>query len=128
MHDERLRIDKWLWAARFFKTRALAAKAIEAGHVKVAGARVKPAKDIKPGDRLSLVIGDLEWRIEVLGLSERRGPASQARELYAEEPDSQVERQRRIEARRVAVEPSAALKGRPTKRDRRLIHRFTGEG
>jgi ribosome-associated heat shock protein Hsp15 len=125
---DRLRIDKWLWAARFFKTRALATQAIEAGHVKLAGERVKPAKEVRPGDRLSIVVGDMEWRVEVLGLSDRRGPAPQARALYAEDAASLEARQRRIEARRVAAEPAADIKGRPTKRDRRLIHRFTGDG
>jgi ribosome-associated heat shock protein Hsp15 len=122
---DRLRIDKWLWAARFFKTRGLAARAIDAGHVKLAEERVKPSKEIRPGDRLSIRIEDQDWTIEVLALSDRRGPAPVARQLYAEDADSLARREAARARRRVAVDPSAGLKGRPTKRDRRLIHRFT---
>lgn len=123
----RMRIDKWLWAARFFKTRSLAAQAVEAGRVKLADERIKPSKEIRPGDRLRIHIGDYDWEIEVLGLSTHRGPAEQARQLYAEDAASQARRQTQIDKRRLHANPSAELKGRPTKRDRRLIHRFTGE-
>jgi ribosome-associated heat shock protein Hsp15 len=123
---DRLRIDKWLWAARFFKTRGLAARAIDAGHVKLADARVKPSKEIRPGDRLSIHVADQDWEIEVIALSDRRGPASVARLLYTEDGASQARREAVRATRHVTLDPSADLRGRPTKRDRRLIHRFTG--
>lgn len=125
---DKLRIDKWLWAARFFKTRSLAAQAVEAGRVKLAGERIKPSKEIRPGDRLRIHIGDFDWEIEVLDISARRGPAEQARQLYAEDEASQARRRTQVEERRLQANPTAEMKGRPTKRDRRLIHRFTGEG
>jgi ribosome-associated heat shock protein Hsp15 len=122
---EHLRIDKWLWAARFFKTRSLAAQAVEGGRVQVNGERVKPAKDVKPGDEMVVHIGGLEWVIEVRGLSARRGPAEDARRLYEEREDSQTRRQTILDARKHAPEPSLGLRGRPTKRDRRRLKRFT---
>ena len=122
-----MRIDKWLWAARFFKTRSLASQAIEHGRVKLNGDRVKPAREIKPGDRLELESGDFAWTGVVLGLSMQRGPAPVAQALYQEDPASQTRRQQQMADRKLAVNPAAALKGRPTKRDRRLIHRFTDE-
>jgi len=122
---ERVRIDKWLWAARFFKTRSLAAKAVDGGKVKLNGERVKPAKDLKPGDELVIRVGELEWVIGVIELSERRGPAESARRLYTETAASVERRQRAIEDRRIQVGPVREERGRPTKRDRRLIHRFT---
>ncbi len=122
---ERVRIDKWLWAARFFKTRSLAAKAIDGGKVKLNGERVKPAKELKPGDELAIRVGDLEWVIGVIELSERRGPAESARRLYAETAASVERRRRAIEDRRIKVGPVREERGRPSKRDRRLIHRFT---
>ncbi len=125
---ERIRLDKWLWAARFFKTRSLAARAIEAGHARVAGERVKPAREIRPGDRLEIHAGEQDWEIVVLALSLRRGPAPEAQRLYAEAPEAMARRQARLEARRLALEPGAGSRGRPTKRDRRLIHRFTDAG
>jgi ribosome-associated heat shock protein Hsp15 len=123
---ERLRIDKWLWAARFFKTRSLAAQAVAGGRVQVNGERVKPAKDLKPGDEVVVHIGGLEWVVEVRGLSARRGPAEDARRLYAEREDSRTRRQAILAARQHAPEPSLGLRGRPTKRDRRRLKRFTG--
>ncbi|MGB8437426.1 MAG: RNA-binding S4 domain-containing protein, partial [Burkholderiales bacterium] len=93
--DDRLRIDKWLWAARFFKTRSLAAQAVEGGRIQLNGQRVKPAREVKPGDELVIHIGALEWVIEVRTLSSRRGPAPEAQALYAE---SEASRQRRFEA------------------------------
>ena len=122
---ERVRIDKWLWAAPFFKTRSLAAKAIDGGKVKLNGERVKPAKELKPGDELAIRVGDLEWVIGVIELSERRGPAESARRLYAETAASVERRRRAIEDRRIKVGPVREERGRPSKRDRRLIHRFT---
>lgn len=121
---ETLRLDKWLWAARFYKTRSLASAAAEGGKVKVNGERAKPSKAIRPGDRLHIQIGELAWDIEVLALATQRGPASVARTLYAESEESQAQRAARIAERRYLADPAAARRGRPEKRDRRLIHRF----
>ena len=121
-----MRLDKWLWAARFFKTRSLAQKAIVAGQVKLNGDRIKPAHEAKAGDDLAVRIGDLEFLIKVTGLSEKRGPAEAARKLYEETGASKAERARRSDLRRWGAEPSAQLKGRPTKRDRRRIERLSG--
>jgi len=120
-----LRLDKWLWAARFFKTRSLAQQAIAAGRVSLNEARVKPAHDVKVGDLVVLRKSELEWKIVVQMLSERRGPPQVARTLYEETEASRTERQRRHDLRRFGAEPTAALKGRPTKRDRRMIDDFT---
>jgi len=124
---EKMRLDKWLWAARFFKTRSLAIQAIEHGRVKLNGDRVKPAREVKPGDRLELHAGDFDWVLTVRGLSMQRGPAPVAQALYEEDPASLARRQQQVSDRKLAVNPAAAIKGRPTKRDRRLIHRFTDE-
>jgi ribosome-associated heat shock protein Hsp15 len=123
----RMRLDKWLWAARFFKTRSLATQAIDHGRVKLNGERVKPARDVRPGDRLDLRIGEVDWTLTVRALAMQRGPAPVAQALYAEDPASQVRRQQQVAERKLAPSPAAAIKGRPTKRDRRQIHRFTGE-
>ena len=127
MSIEKMRVDKWLWAARFFKTRSLATQAIENGRVKLNGARVKPAHEIKLGDPLELHIGDFNWVLTVRGLSMQRGPAPVAQGLYKEDPASHARRQQQISDRKLMDNPATAIKGRPTKRDRRLIHRFTGE-
>jgi ribosome-associated heat shock protein Hsp15 len=127
MSLETMRLDKWLWAARFFKTRSLATQAIDNGRVKLNGDRVKPAREIKPGDRLELRIGDFDWVLTVRGLSMQRGPAPVAQTLYEEDPASRARRQQQVSDRKLAANPAAEIKGRPTKRDRRLIHRFTGE-
>ena len=124
---ERVRIDKWLWAARFFKTRSLAAKALDGGTVKLNGDRVKPSKELKPGDELSIHIAELEWTVSVRQLADKRGPAEAARQLYAETEASLQQRQQAIQARRLRVGPVREERGRPTKRDRRMIHRFTDE-
>src|SRR5574340_1467479 len=123
----RMRLDKWLWAARFFKTRSLATQAVDNGRVKLNGERVKPAHDVKPGDRLAIHVGDSDWTLTVQALAMQRGPAPVAQALYQEDPASQARRQQQASDRKLAVNPAAAIKGRPTKRDRRLIHRFTGE-
>jgi ribosome-associated heat shock protein Hsp15 len=120
-----LRIDKWLWAARFYKTRSLAQRAIAAGQVKLNDERIKPAHELRTGDALCLKKETLEWRVKVLALSEKRGPAEQARKLYEETEASRAERERRADLRRFGAEPAAELKGRPTKRDRRTIEKFT---
>jgi ribosome-associated heat shock protein Hsp15 len=120
-----MRVDKWLWAARFFKTRSLAQQAIAAGRVKLNDARVKSSHELKTGDALAIRVGDFEWQIVVSALSDKRGPAEQARKLYQETDASRAERERRMDLRRWGAEPASALKGRPTKRDRRTIERFT---
>jgi len=124
---EKMRLDKWLWAARFFKTRSLATQAIDNGRVKLNGDRVKPAREVKAGDRLELHIGDFDWTLTVRGLAMQRGPAPLAQALYEEDPVSHARRQQQVSDRKLADNPAAAIRGRPTKRDRRQIHRFTGE-
>ena len=114
-----MRIDKWLWAARFFKTRSLAQQAIAGSRVKVNDEKVKPAHDLKVGDSLVVRVGEYEWSLMVRALSERRGPAVQARLLYEETATSRAERERRMDIRRFSPEPAASIKGRPTKKDRR---------
>jgi ribosome-associated heat shock protein Hsp15 len=120
-----VRLDKWLWAARFYKTRSLAQQAIAAGRVKLNDARVKSSHELKVGDAVALRVGDFEWQITVKALSDKRGPAEQARKLYQESEASRAERERRKDLRRWGTEPASALKGRPTKRDRRRIEDFT---
>ena len=120
-----MRLDKWLWAARFFKTRSLAQQAIESGRVKLNDERVKPAHALKVSDFVSVRVGELDWNVEVKGLSEKRGSASEARKLYEETAASRIERERRIELRRWSAEPSAGMRGRPTKRDRRRLEDLT---
>jgi ribosome-associated heat shock protein Hsp15 len=118
---ERVRVDRWLWAARFFKTRSLATDAVLGGHVQVNGERVKPSRDVKAGDSLRIRNGQVEWTVTVRGLSDRRGPAAVARELYEESPESAEARERRRLELRLARPPGADLAGRPTKRDRRRL-------
>lgn len=120
----KMRIDKWLWCARFFKTRSLATQAVDSGKVQLDAQRVKPARDISPGNRLTIQVGDVVWDIEVLGLSGHRGPAPVAQALYRETEASKVQREQQILAHQAHREPGAQLKGRPTKRDRRQIRRF----
>ena len=121
-----MRIDKWLWAARFFKTRSLAQRAIVAGQVKLNDERIKPAHELRTGDLVFLKKKDSEWNVKVQALSEKRGPAEAARTLYEETEASRAERERRGDLRRYGAEPSAQLKGRPTKRDRRVIDKLSG--
>ena len=116
-----MRLDKWLWAARFFKTRSLAQQAVAGGRVQLNGERTKRAHEVRLGDRIDVRAGDWRWEITVRALSERRGPAEEARKLYEETPASRAERERRQDLRRWGAEPAASLKGRPTKRDRRLL-------
>ncbi|MBS0484708.1 MAG: RNA-binding S4 domain-containing protein [Proteobacteria bacterium] len=121
---EKFRIDKWLFAARFFKTRSLAAEAIERGRVTLNDQRVKPAKVLAAGDRLTIRIGNYQYDIEVLGLSNKRGSAPVAQQLYRETGESR-ERRELLAARLKAQPQPFNTKGRPTKRDRREIERFT---
>jgi ribosome-associated heat shock protein Hsp15 len=117
-----MRLDKWLWAARFYKTRALAVEEINLGRVRVGGQPVKPARDVKVGDLLTLRIGQMTREVEVKGLSNQRGPAPQAQLLYAETEASITAREAAAEARRLAPEPAATIEqGRPTKQDRRRL-------
>jgi ribosome-associated heat shock protein Hsp15 len=117
-----MRIDKWLWAARMYKTRALAAVAVSSGQVEVNGQAAKPSRELKPGDRLRLRRGPEERVIDVIAFSALRGPAAVAQTLYAETPESLVARLRAAEARRLAPEPAQSIEqGRPTKRDRRQL-------
>ena len=120
-----MRLDKWLWAARFFKTRSLAQQAIAGSRVKLNDEKVKPAHDLKVGDSLVVRVGDYEWSLVVKALSERRGPAVQARLLYEETTASRVERERRMDIRRFSPEPASTIKGRPTKKDRRDLDDWT---
>ena len=116
-----VRVDKWLWAARFFKTRALATEAVLGGHVQVNGTRVKPAKDVHVGDAMQIRIGTLEWSIDVRGLADRRGPATVARALYEERAESKEVRERQAMQRRLSKPIGADLGERPTKQDRRRL-------
>jgi ribosome-associated heat shock protein Hsp15 len=121
--QEKLRIDKWLWAARFFKTRSLAADAVECGKVLVNGARVKPAKLLAPGDTLTVRLGPFQHLIAVLALSSKRGPATEAQKLYQETEQSRLQREALALELKSQPEP-VAHEGRPTKRDRREIEKF----
>ena len=120
----RQRIDKWLWAARFFKTRSLAATALGGGLVQCNGRQVKPAHDLAPGDELDISAGELRWTVIVRGLNGQRRPAVEARLLYEETAESIARRLRQQELRRLAPTPGADLKGRPTKKSGRLIRGF----
>jgi ribosome-associated heat shock protein Hsp15 len=115
------RIDKWLWAARFFKTRSLATEAVERGRVRLNDERCKPARSLKPGDLLDIDNGSTQWQVRVLGLSEQRGPAPVARQLYEETPAGIERREQQAERQRLFTEPADAIRGRPTKRDRRIL-------
>ena len=120
-----MRIDKWLWAARFFKTRSLAQQAIVAGRVKLNDERVKPSHEVKVADSVLVRAGEYDWKLTVRALSETRGPAVQARLLYEESAASIAERARRQDMRRYGAEPASAMKGRPTKKDRRDLEEWT---
>ena len=119
-----MRLDKWLWAARFFKTRSLAQQAVEGGKVKLNGERTKPAKELRMGDELRVHVGTYEWVVRVAQLSDKRGPAAVARTLYEEDEESRVRRTEQIALRRVAADPGSDRRGRPTKRDRRQLERW----
>ena len=127
LHDGAVRLDKWLWAARLFKTRALAAEAIAGGKVLVNGARAKRAKPLRVGDRVRVRQGACEYHLSVRRLSERRGPAAQAARLYEE--DAAGKRAREALAAQLKLLPAPAYrgKGRPSKKERRDIERWKGE-
>ena len=124
--SDNVRIDKWLWAARFFKTRTLAADAVERGRVKVGGDNVKAARSVKLNDKIFIDNGSNRWEVVVLGLSDKRGAAPIAQTLYRETQDSIDKRANDQEARRLFPEPGSTIKGRPTKRDRRALSRTGG--
>ena len=121
----RERLDKWLWAARFFKTRSLATVAVAGGKVKLDGVPVKPAREVKPGDELEIAVGEQRWTVVVRGLNEQRRPAPEARLLYEETAASAARRAEQMELRKLAPAPGAELRGRPTKRAGRMIRRFS---
>jgi len=125
---ERVRIDKWLWAARFFKTRSLAAAAIGSHRVKCNGEQVKPARDLKIGDELEITIDQSVFVVIVQGLAEQRRPATEARLLYTETSDSLARRTAQQELRRLSPVLGSNLKRRPTKREGRLIRGVSGQG
>ncbi len=118
---DNVRIDKWLWAARFFKTRSLATDAVDTGRVRVGGERIKPARAVKIGEKIIVDNGAEVWEIVVLGISDKRGAAPVARLLYEETNASVTKRESDQEARKLYREPGTTIKGRPTKRDRRAI-------
>ena len=121
------RFDKWLWAARFYKTRTLAAQAIEAGQARLAGGRVKPAHAVRSGDAVSVRKHGLVWEVEVTGLSDRRGSATDAAALYRETPESVALRAEEMLRRKAAAATEPGFAGRPTKRDRRKLADFLNE-
>ena len=122
--SDRVRLDKWLWAARFYKTRALAAEAIDGGKVHVNGERAKRSKLLQLGDDVRLRQGTYEYRLTVRGMSERRGPAKVAVTLYEEDAGSRAARERMAEQLAAMPAPFQVEKGRPTKKDRRELERF----
>lgn len=122
-----VRVDKWLWAARFYKTRAAATAAVAGGKVQVNGERPKPAKTLRPGDSLRIRLGPYEHSVVVRGLADKRGPASVAQRLYEETPQSLAARLKLAQQLRTTAPPTYEGKGRPTKRDRRDLDRLKGE-
>lgn len=124
MNERSVRLDRWLWAARFFKTRALAAAAIAGGKVQVNGTRAKPAKHLQVGDELRVRVGPYEWLVAVRALSERRGPPKAAQALYEESAAGRAVRERLAEQHKIAPAPTYQGKGRPTKKERREIERL----
>lgn len=120
----RVRIDKWLWAARLFKTRSLATQAIDLGRVRVEGERIKPARDVHVGEHLEIALGEARVEVIVRALGTVRGPAPVARTLYVETAASIARREARSALHRYGAEPAAAIKGRPTKKEGRLLRRL----
>lgn len=124
MDMHQVRIDKWLWAARFYKTRSLAAKAVSGGHIAVNGHKIKPARTVQPGDMLVIRQGGLEWEIQVVAVSEQRGPAVVARTLYEETEASLVRREQARTERKALQLHLQAPERRPDKHERRKIRQF----
>ena len=125
---DKLRIDKWLWAARFYKTRALAVEEIGKGRVRINGIEVKASKEVKPGDTVALRQGTLIRTLQVLGISSQRGSAPVAQLLYAETEESLALQSRAAEQRHLTSDPASSLEhGRPTKRDRRNLDKAQGK-
>jgi ribosome-associated heat shock protein Hsp15 len=118
---DEVRIDKWLWAARFFKTRGAATEAVAGGRVLLNGVRIKPAKDVRPNDEVEVRVGQTTWTVRVVGIAEKRGSASAAAALYEETSASAALREQRAQQRRLATPPGADVGARPTKRDRRRL-------
>jgi ribosome-associated heat shock protein Hsp15 len=124
--SEPIRLDKWLWAARLVKTRGLAVEAVNGGRVQLNGQRAKPSKDVRPGDRLEITVGQVRRTVVIRGTAPRRGPASEAALLYEETPESLQERERQAAERRLAQPPGVPSSTRPTKRDRRRFEATRG--
>lgn len=124
---EKLRIDKWLWAARFYKTRALATEAVNGGHVHVEGSRVKPSREIKVGDHLQINKTPYTFELTVMGLNAKRGPAKLAQSLYEENESSRQKREEIAAMRRMERASNPAPDRRPDKRERRKIIRFVNK-
>jgi ribosome-associated heat shock protein Hsp15 len=122
---DNVRIDKWLWAARFFKTRSLASDAVDNGKVRLGGERIKPARAVKTGDLLMIDNGAESWEVTVMGISDKRGAAPVARLLYAETEASITRRANEAEGRKLYREPGSMIKGRPTKHDRRALSKVS---
>lgn len=125
---EEIRIDKWLWAARFFKTRSLAAEAVAGGKVEVNGARAKPSRNIRSGETLNIRKGPFDWTVIVRGIAKNRGPAPQARLLFDETEESIRKRAATAAQMKFERPPEFDLPGRPSKKDRRAMQRFTKRG
>ena len=123
MASNTVRIDKWLWAARFFKTRSLATDAVDKSKVRLNAERTKPAHSVKPGDLLTIDTGATQWEVTVVVLAEVRGSAATAQTLFVETEASSARRQREAEQHKLYREPGTTLRGRPTKRNRRLLDR-----
>jgi ribosome-associated heat shock protein Hsp15 len=126
--QEQIRIDKWLWAARFFKTRSLAAEAVTGGKVEINGARAKPSRNVRRGETITVRKGPFEWTVIVQAVAQHRGPAPQARRLYEETEGSARKRAAAAAQMKFERPPEFDLPGRPSKKDRRAIQRFTKRG
>ena len=124
---EKIRVDKWLWAARFFKTRAVASKAVDGGKVHVNGQRVKSSRPIQVGDRLHITRGQIEVVVDILGLSDQRGPAKLAQALYEETPESISQRQLKSQQRKLLNASMPRSQGKPDKHQRREIRKVSGK-